>query len=88
MAGSEITIRAELRTCIVKGRKALFHKWSDKSSIVEPSPMVGRHKGGVVKYTTAIIEYEDGIVTECYPYEVKFVDKKTDDYNFGDVKNE
>jgi hypothetical protein len=24
----------------------------------------------------AIIEYEDGVVTECYPYEVKFTDKE------------
>jgi hypothetical protein len=26
----------------------------------------------------AIIEYEDGVVTECYPYEVKFTDKEVD----------
>lgn len=80
----EIIIKAELRPCIVKDRKALFHKWSDKSEIIAPSPMVGGHNGGVLKYTVAIIEYEDGVVTECYPYEVKFVDRKFKEYCFSE----
>lgn len=62
---SDINIKIELRPCIVKGRKALFHKWSVKS-----------------KETVAIIEYEDGAVTECYPYEIKFVDAKFKEYCF------
>lgn len=78
----EISIRGDLRPCIVINRKALFHKWSDKSKIVEPSPMIGGHNGGVLKYTVGIIEYEDGTVTECYPYEIKFVDGKVKEYCF------
>jgi len=26
----------------------------------------------------AIIEYEDGVVTECYPHEVRFTDKSNE----------
>lgn len=81
---SEISIREDLRPCIVNNRKALFHKWSDKSKIVEPSPMIGGHAGGVLKYTVGIIEYEYGVVTECYPYEIRFVDNKIEEYRFKD----
>lgn len=85
---SEIIIKAELRPCIVKDRKALFHKWIEISKIIEPSPMIGGHNGGLIKNTVAIIEYEDGIVTECYPYEVKFIDSKSQEYCFGARGNE
>lgn len=81
---SEIFIRADLRPCIVKNRKALFHKWNDKSKILEPSPMVGGHGGGILKYTVGIIEYEDGVVTECYPYEIRFIGAKFMEYCFED----
>ncbi len=40
---------------------------------------------GVIKGTLAIIEYEDGVVTECYPYEVKFCDNKFGEYAFPEV---
>lgn len=81
---NEIVIRAELRPCIVKDRKALFHRWSDKSEIVAPSPMVGGHNGGVIRITVGIIEYEDGVITECYPYEIRFVDTVFNEYCFRD----
>jgi hypothetical protein len=81
---SEIIIRADLRPCIVNNRKALFHKWSDKSKVVSPSPMVGGPVGGVINYTVGIIEYEDGVVTECYPYEIRFVDGEFQKYCFKD----
>ncbi len=71
---------------MVKNRKALFHKWSDKSKIVEPSPMVGGHGGGVLKYTVGIIEYEDGVITECYPSEILFSDAKFMEYCFKDCR--
>ncbi len=75
-------IQAELRPCIVKDRKALFHKWSEKSQITQPSAMIGGHNGGVIRITVGIIEYEDGVVTECYPYEIKFIDNKFQEYSF------
>lgn len=65
-----------MRPCEVKGRKATFHKWEHKAWVLKPSPMVGGHSGGQMAMDLAIIEYEDGVVTECYPYEVKFTDKE------------
>lgn len=82
MAKNEILVKFELRPCIVNGRKALFHTWNEKSQVIQPSPMVGGHGGGLIKTTVGIIEYEDGIVTECYPYEIKFCDNEFQKYTF------
>ncbi len=67
-----------MRTCEVKGRKAIFHKWQDKAWVVAPSPMIGGAPGGQMMITLAIIEYEDGVVTECYPHEIRFTDKEVE----------
>ncbi len=40
-------IETELRPCLINGKKALFHNWSNKSQIVDPSPFVGGHQGGL-----------------------------------------
>lgn len=77
-------IEAELRPCLVNDKRALFHKWSDKSQIVEPSLMMGGHQGGVLKYTVGIIECEDGQVCECMPSQIKFIDSKMEQYHFID----
>lgn len=74
-----ITIsKSEYRPCIVKGRKALFHCWEDKSQLHIGGKALRTIDvdvpSGYIKTTVAIIEYEDGIVTECYPYEIKFCD--------------
>ncbi len=82
MAVSSFKIEMELRTCIIGKRKALFHKWSDKSQIVGPEMAAGGHNGGALKLTVGIIEYEDGVVTECYPHEIKFTDDKFKEYCF------
>jgi len=65
-----------MRECLVKNRKAFFHKWEHKADVVAPSMTIGGAPGGQVEYDVAIIEYEDGIVTECYPYEVQFIDRR------------
>ena len=75
---------SEYRPCIVKGRKALFHRWEDKSEIRDAT-MRGTISG-VIKGTLAIIEYEDGVISECYPYEVKFCDNKFNEYAFTEVQ--
>ena len=63
-----------LRKCVVKGRVCFFHRWSDKSEIVPPSPMAGGHAGGVINLTVGIVEYkEDGTVHEFYPHEIRFL---------------
>lgn len=75
-------IIVELRPCKVGDRKALFHKWSERTGILEPSPMIGGHQGGVLKYTVGIVEFENGKVGERFPNEIKFTDYKIKNYYF------
>lgn len=78
-----VTIKTtEYRPCYVKDKKALFHRWEEKSEIVVPSPMVGGHGGGVVKGTLAIVEYEDGTIDEVRPQQIRFADDKINEYAF------
>ena len=78
MAGiSDITIRQELRPCIVKFNgsivKALFHRWCEidvKEYITEPPKIE----------TRAIVELETGLVTYVPPTRVQFVDNKLSEY--------
>lgn len=83
MNKSKITITSELRPCIVNGKKALFHRWTDRSEIVAPSYMVGGHGGGVVKDTFALVEFEDGVIKECSCVGIKFCDSPHRNYCFG-----
>lgn len=69
-----------MRPCIVNGKEALFHRWSEKADIYAPSPVVGGHGGGAVKWTVAIIEYEDGQVAEVMPCDIRFLDRNERKY--------
>ena len=64
----------KLRPCMVDGEKALFHRWEDYATVLEPSPMVGGHPGGQLRETFAIVEMESGQVMEVKPTKVKFED--------------
>jgi hypothetical protein len=88
MAGLEntIVIKTDYRPCIVKDRKALFHRWSDKSKVLAPSYTIGGHRGGEERLTVGIVEYEDGVVTECYPWEIRFCDDKFKEFCFSQDK--
>lgn len=82
-----LQIPGNLRTCIVElpgenKRMALFHKWIDKSEIISPSPMVGGHNGGVLKFTMAIVEFEDGSVRCVLPERIQFKDNEFRKYCF------
>ena len=91
MAGlnGELTIKtAEYRPCIVEGRKALFHRWHTISNVLSPSPMIGGHPGGQITYTRAIIEYEDGTVSQCNPTDITFCDPPHKEYCFGAEQEE
>ncbi len=67
-----------MRLCQAKGVKAIFHKWSGVSEIIQPSPMVGGHSGGVIRYATAIVEFiHNGQVTEVMPSDIIFYDSET-----------
>lgn len=76
MANTTITMKSELRPCIVNGQKALFHRWEQYSEIVPPSPLRGGHGGGVIARVLGIIEREDGTVHQAYPSEIRFTDGK------------
>ena len=52
----------------------MFHCWEQISEIVAPSPMRGGSIGGIVRYTRAIIEYEDGVVESVPSDEIVFLD--------------
>ncbi|MDD3662271.1 MAG: hypothetical protein PHT84_00190 [Candidatus Pacebacteria bacterium] len=80
-------IGGPLRPCIVempgkKYKNALFHRWIEKSEIVPPSPMVGGHSGGVLQFTLAIVEFEDGSVRKILPERIKFADNEIQKYCF------
>lgn len=69
----------KLRECIINNnkyvnQKAIFHRWIDVSEIIQPSMMIGGHGGGVVRNTFALLELPDGLVIECYPTDIKFID--------------
>jgi ribosomal protein S27E len=65
----DITVGFALRPCYVQGRKALFHAWTQRND-------------GLKDNYVAIIEWEDGVVTYCYPHEVRFIDNKINEYVF------
>ena len=83
MAG--IQIETKLRPCYItikkgKKEKALFHGWNFVSNVVEPSLMIGGHPGGVIAYSTGIVELEDGRVIEVMPGNITFVKGIFQDY--------
>lgn len=38
---SNLCMNPKYRPCIVKGKKALFHRWAEVRKIIPPSPMIG-----------------------------------------------
>jgi hypothetical protein len=40
--------------------------------------MIGGHCGGVIQETFAIVEDENGNINECFPHEIRFLDKPED----------
>lgn len=73
------------RPCLVKGRKHLFHRWENRAWVAEPGIMVGSAPGGQCSMTLAIVEDEYGQVHEVYPREVRFIDERIKEYDFGDA---
>lgn len=59
--------------CIINNeKKAHFHCWEECANVVGASPMIGGHTAGQIKYTLAIVEYEDGTIDEVSPKSIKF----------------
>lgn len=84
----DITIRnAECyRPCYVNGKKALFHRWEEIADVVF---LAGDNPTGQVKYTVAIVEFEDGTVAGVHTDKVRFVPGLMNEYDFREaVMNE
>lgn len=64
-------------------KKALFHRWEDKSEVVQPSNMIGGHNGGTISGVLAIVEFEDGRISEVSPGDITFIDNKFAEYSFS-----
>lgn len=71
MMNNEIRINQEYRPCYIKGKKALFHKW------VHTKNLLGQ------EFEVGIVEYEDGVVEEINPTNIRFCDRKLKDYDFA-----
>ena len=64
-----------MRLCRARGVESIFHKWSEVAEVIPPSPMVGGHRGGEIRYATAIVEFiHNGQVTEVMANDVVFSD--------------
>ena len=86
MASLKIDYR---RPCLVDGKKAMFHCWSNISNLVSPSALFGGDVGGTVSKTLGIVEFEDGTVTRVLPESIRFVDGGGfDEVYYGEVDNE
>lgn len=77
-----LKIDMNLRPCKVNDKKALFHRWNEVRQVVPPSNLIGGHNGGLISQTFGIVEFEDGTVKECYPNEIKFLDKIHEEFYF------
>ena len=74
MAFGEIHIKNETRPCFYEGERAIFHCWAERREMVMESPLVGGHPAGIIAATFAIIEFEDGRVSEIRPNKIRFAD--------------
>ena len=62
------------RPCYFKGRRAMFHRWTDYKNVVPPSPLAGGHCGGNISVLYGLIETEDGKCKLVAPENIKFAD--------------
>lgn len=74
--GSKIKITADLRPCIVNGRRALFHRWADSARPITPRGMEETEYSDRYQLHSvhAIVEYADGTVSRVWPYDIRFID--------------
>lgn len=86
-----IEIHVNLRPCLVGGdddaEKALFHCWSNRAYIIEPSMLMKGHPGGQVWNTYGIVELEDGSVVEVPPGNIRFLDPPHGEYAWPDTQD-
>lgn len=85
MAGLKMIV--ELRPCLVKGKKHLFHCWDHRAWTVGESALRGGPSGGQCSMVLAVVEDEYGQVHEVYPRDVRFLDDQIKEYSFGGEMN-
>ena len=74
---STITISNSVyRPCIADGKNALFHMWENFSKPLPAEIHIGGAPAGLLSFTWAIVEFEDGTVQRIPPQDVKFCDSK------------
>ena len=81
MAKPRFLVGFERRPCTIDGRRAIFHQWINRASVVPPSMIVNRHKGGQIWQVLGLVEFEDGHMEEVIPEAVRFADGG----DFGDT---
>lgn len=77
MENEKMTIRSgEYRPCMVNGRRALFHRWTDSARPVKPRGLEAEEKAQRFQVWSVhgIVEYEDGTVARVWPSDIQFVD--------------
>lgn len=72
--GLKMAIEHELRLCEVYGELGYFHCWEHYSMVIDASPMIGGHPGGVISYVRGIVEFKDG-VRRVTAESIKFCDE-------------
>ena len=85
MAAFEMVVK--LRPCLAKGKKHLFHCWDHRAWTVGESALRGGHAGGQCSMVLAVVEDEYGQVHEVYPRDVRFLDDRIKEYEFGGEMN-
>jgi len=66
---------SEYRPCLIKDKKALFHRWEDHS-------VIGGIIEGQTRSTYGIVEFESGEVKRVYPNNITFCDSRFEGYYF------
>ena len=72
---TDIIIKQEYRSCLVKGKKALFHKWLTKYDLIYKS-----------EYAKGLVEFENGYVGEFKSEDIQFCDNKIKEIYFENKK--
>lgn len=84
-----ISYICEPRPCLVDDKKkGLFWGMFQESYVIPPSPLVGGHSGGVVARPVAMVEMENGHLIYARPEDIKFIDRKFEEYDFRDKEEE
>lgn len=72
---SDITVKPELRPCLVNGKPALFHKWVHYTDYNLAGKEISKPAG--------LVEIENGQVINANPTSIRFIDNKLQEYCFN-----